>query len=353
LEVGAGTGGTTSAVLPALDPERTAYVFTDVSDLFLEQARVKFAAYRFLQYGRLDIEKTPAEQGYAPGAFDVVVAANVLHATRDLRRTVQRARSLLAPGGVLVLSETTAHPHYFDITTGLIEGWQSFDDDLRDDNPLISAERWVTLLLEEGFESARAFPEPGVPTEILGNHVIVAALAEGVREAVHDAAVGGATVATAEAVSTVESAANEELLDRLREAVPEERRELLAELARSEVMKVLRLDSRRLPDLEARLLDLGLDSLMAVQLRNRLGTALAVSKPLSATLVFDHPTCRAIGVYLDAELFGDENGSAPESNARPTSASRIAREEDLEHLTEEETEALLLQRLESIEGGSS
>ena len=80
-----------------------------------------------------------------PACINVVVAANVLHATRDLRATVDRARSLLAPGGLLVLSETTRHPHYFDITTGLIEGWQSFDDDLRADNPLIGAERWVDL----------------------------------------------------------------------------------------------------------------------------------------------------------------------------------------------------------------
>ncbi len=35
LEVGAGTGGTSATILPLLDPDRCAYVFSDVSDLFL------------------------------------------------------------------------------------------------------------------------------------------------------------------------------------------------------------------------------------------------------------------------------------------------------------------------------
>ena len=42
MEVGAGTGGTTAYLLPFLDPERTRYLFTDLSDFFLTLTRSNF-----------------------------------------------------------------------------------------------------------------------------------------------------------------------------------------------------------------------------------------------------------------------------------------------------------------------
>ncbi len=84
LEIGAGTGGTTTYVLPHLPADRVAYTFTDLSPLFLERAAEQFAAYPFIRRALLDIEKSPAQQGFAAGAYDIVIAANVLHATADL-----------------------------------------------------------------------------------------------------------------------------------------------------------------------------------------------------------------------------------------------------------------------------
>src|SRR5262249_38968086 len=84
LEIGAGTGGTTSLLLPALNPARSRYVFTDLGKSFLVHASRKFAEHAFVEYAALNIEQAPAAQGFAEHAFDVVVAANVLHATGDL-----------------------------------------------------------------------------------------------------------------------------------------------------------------------------------------------------------------------------------------------------------------------------
>ena len=104
LEIGAGTGGSTSALLPVLPPDRTRYVFTDLSRLFLDRAAAKFAGYPFVEYALLDAEKPFAAQGIPEHGFDLVLASNVLHATRDLARTLGNVLEALAPGGGLAPS---------------------------------------------------------------------------------------------------------------------------------------------------------------------------------------------------------------------------------------------------------
>ncbi len=90
LELGAGTGGTTAELLPVLPTGQVEYVFTDVSRLFVAQAPPRFQAFPFVHYQVLDLEQDPAVQGFADGQFDLIVAANVLHATADLRRCLRR-----------------------------------------------------------------------------------------------------------------------------------------------------------------------------------------------------------------------------------------------------------------------
>ncbi len=160
LELGAGTGGTTQALLPILPATRCEYVFSDVSSLFLAKAREKFAAYPWIDHRVLDLEQDITGQGFADGQFDLILAANVLHATADLRQSVRGARRLLAPGGVLVLLEGTGPRRLLDLIFGLTEGWWRFRDaDVRPDYPLISPEAWATLLREEGFDTTLALPE--------------------------------------------------------------------------------------------------------------------------------------------------------------------------------------------------
>ncbi|MDL2716712.1 MAG: SDR family NAD(P)-dependent oxidoreductase [Acidobacteriota bacterium] len=155
LELGAGTGGTTAAVLSGLSAERTTYVMTDVSPSFLALAREEFAEFPFVTYKPLDLEEDPGEQGFEEESFDVILAANVLHATADLRGTLERVKTLLAPGGLLVLLEITRHPRWLDLVFGLTAGWWTFTDAaLRTDSPLLEAPAWRALLGETGFEEA-------------------------------------------------------------------------------------------------------------------------------------------------------------------------------------------------------
>jgi acyl transferase domain-containing protein/SAM-dependent methyltransferase len=153
LEVGAGTGSTAAYLLPALDSDRTRYTFTDVSNAFLVRARQKFERYGLVDYRILDVSQSPQSQGFDPGSFDVIVASHVLHATPDLRRTVENVSTLLAPGGLLLLLESTARTRFLDLTFGMTEGWWNFTDtDVRPASALADAATWRRLLAESGFE---------------------------------------------------------------------------------------------------------------------------------------------------------------------------------------------------------
>lgn len=152
LEIGAGTGGLTSRILPGLCGHNVEYLFTDMAHVFLNRARDEFKAFPFVQYGILDIEKDPRSQMIEPHRFDLVIAANVLHATRDLRQTLLHVRQMLAPGGMLVLLEADGPDRFLDLTFGLTAGWWRFRDrDLRASYPLIPPPRWKALLEDTGF----------------------------------------------------------------------------------------------------------------------------------------------------------------------------------------------------------
>jgi acyl transferase domain-containing protein/SAM-dependent methyltransferase len=159
LEIGAGTGGTTSFVLPALG-KRAEYTFTDVSPLFLARAAEQFREYPLLRTAFLDIERDPAEQGFEAGSYDVVIAANVLHATAKMRETLTHTSRLLAPGGLLFVAEAVVPERWVDITFGLTEGWWRFSDATRGPGgPLLNRDSWRRLLAEVGFADVADFPD--------------------------------------------------------------------------------------------------------------------------------------------------------------------------------------------------
>ncbi|MEP7218896.1 MAG: acyltransferase domain-containing protein, partial [Bacteroidota bacterium] len=92
LEVGGGTGIATREILPVLPPDRTSYTFTDVGKWFLTRARERFGAYPFISCEVLDLNESPIEQGYAEEGFDIIIAVNMLHATRNIPESLARLR---------------------------------------------------------------------------------------------------------------------------------------------------------------------------------------------------------------------------------------------------------------------
>lgn len=152
LEVGAGTGGLTTHLLPVLDA-RARYVFTDVSGAFFPTARARFETYDgLMSYRVLDLGSDLVEQGFEEGSFDVVVAGYALHTAVDLRAALRRLARLLTPGGQLLALEFH-EPETLALMFGALEDfWHTEDPGLRPDSLLLPRDRWPAVLAEGGFE---------------------------------------------------------------------------------------------------------------------------------------------------------------------------------------------------------
>ncbi|KAF7560685.1 hypothetical protein G7046_g3448 [Stylonectria norvegica] len=156
LELGAGTGGTTWSVLNEIDNAYDSYTYTDISSGFFPNASEKFSDFAHkMVFKILDVEKEPAAQGFVEHSYDVIIAANVLHATRSLETTLRNVRALLKPGGFLVLMEVTGMQSVrVTFILGGLPGWWLGKDDGRRLGPSISVMDWDQLLGKTGYSGA-------------------------------------------------------------------------------------------------------------------------------------------------------------------------------------------------------
>lgn len=173
MEIGAGTGGTTESILPVLNPDEIMYHYTDVSHFFLNKAKKKFHAFPFVQYALYDINKSPQGQNFQTGSYDIIIAANVLHVANNVENTLADLQSLLVSGGALLIWETTRNDTWHMVR--FIEGHNGVKNEQINDNlPLLSIEKWCEKLNEKGFINYTDFPASDSPCNVFGQHVIMA-----------------------------------------------------------------------------------------------------------------------------------------------------------------------------------
>ena len=185
LEVGAGTGSATASVLPELPDGRFDYTYTDISAGFFAEAEARFGdGGGCIDYRPLDIEKDPVAQGFDSHGYDLLIASNVLHATRYLGETLGHCLDILAPAGQLVALENLGGMGWLDLTFGPLDGWWRFADDYRPHHALTGPAVWRRALGDAGFAEAVVLGVDESDTDrVLDKGVIVAQGPAQVKEA--------------------------------------------------------------------------------------------------------------------------------------------------------------------------
>ncbi|WP_268626491.1 SDR family NAD(P)-dependent oxidoreductase [Paenibacillus alvei] len=179
LEIGAGTGGTSRHVMESLArvKEHVHYFYTDVSAGFTQYGKRTYHSLGlpYIEYQVLNIEKSPEHQGFDLNSMDIVFATNALHATRNMRRTLKHAKSLLKPSGLFIVNEVTRRLDYATLSFGLTDGWWLYEEEEGriDHSPLLTVARWKDLLVDVGFGAAYAFGLPEPYLHESDQHVIV------------------------------------------------------------------------------------------------------------------------------------------------------------------------------------
>ncbi|KAI8632481.1 putative polyketide synthase [Xylariaceae sp. FL1651] len=170
LEIGAGTGGATLPLFqqcsPNGEPFCAEYVFTDVSAGFFKNVReTKLKDWeQLINFQTLDLEADPVSQGFEEHGYDLVLASNVVHATKSLSNSLHNIHRLLKPGGVLGLVEVVKTTPWYNMTFGSLPGWWAGVAEGRTEGPLQSVSQWGQHLVEASFSGielvAYDFPEP-------------------------------------------------------------------------------------------------------------------------------------------------------------------------------------------------
>jgi polyketide synthase PksN len=324
LEVGAGTGGTSAMVFEALAPYRELikqYTYTDISKAFLIHAEESYGkANPYLDYQLFNVEQVVETQGIALGHYDVVIATNVLHATRNIHSTLRNVKATLKPGGVLLMNEINSNSVYSHLTFGLTEGWWLAEDDhLRIPGcPGLSEEQWEIVLQDEGFE---AIEWPADKVRLLGQQIILASANPIIRQS-------RAPVKQVKPVEHVEQRKSTVSTNPRQPYTSISTLQGKTEaLIKNLVAHTLRLGLGEIEN-ERPLSDYGMDSILVVQVADALSK---IIEGVSSTLLFEYPSVSALSDHfvnrypeILTAYFGDAGQeAAPSSTPAPVHKSPV------------------------------
>ncbi|AFX99665.1 ptzC [Candidatus Endolissoclinum faulkneri L2] len=292
VEIGAGTAGTTGFVLEEIAPfinQGVSYTFTDIGPSFLVAARRQFADIPNFEVKLLDVSRSVADQGFDNASVDVVLAANVVHATPCIAETLSNIAQLLTHDGVLVLKEATGIHAINTLTFGLTAEWWGYSDpqSRMSGGPLLSRAGWRLALTEVGY---RNISIAGLPGDIdgLGAESVIVSVASNVARVAIKALPQEEKVVRSSNLSQVKAGEVHSSIEN----------KLIASVA-----EALHLDPNEI-DLSASFADYGADSIISVELVRKINESFGIE--LKTTALFNFATVRDLARYITLE-FGDQS----------------------------------------------
>ncbi|MBF0238361.1 MAG: SDR family NAD(P)-dependent oxidoreductase [SAR324 cluster bacterium] len=343
LEIGAGTGGTTSLVLEAVKAysPHIHYVYTDISPTLIQYGKKIFGEqYPFMTFSVLDIEKDLQNQGYKPDDFDIVLAANVLHATKRIRNTLTQIKSLLKRNGVLIINELSKAPDFVTLTFGLLKGWWLYEDEeIRlGGGPLLNFRLWNRVLEEEGYAKITNLGDPGLG-ELHEPHQIVIAESNGV---VAYQKQTPSSITTKERSPSSPSSDNFPALSPQTDVGKKSLKLTIEEKVTACVNSTLGLVNDSVAR-EKSFLDYGVDSLMSIEIINKINKIFGIK--LKTTALFNHGNVQQLSDHIYVEYAKKFPEVQPEEQQRiGESPDRSVNDEAIQERTVQDTDLIPVSR---------
>lgn len=322
LEVGAGTGSSSAFVFDGIRKygERLNYVYTDVSTGFTQYGKKQFgSANPYVEFKIINIENDAVQQGYEPGTYDVVIATNVLHATRSISNTLKNIRLLLKEKGWVVINEITDVMNFTTLTFGLLDGWWLYEDEEVRLNwsPVLDLSNWEKLLKGAGFGQVTAYSQGGADGRSMKQHVILAENASVVNRDINTRNTNKPVIHAVEAagfysgydagVKNIARASQVNL-----QSNEERKRQYVEQAVIGALCSVVNLEAHNI-DVTTPYSEYGVDSILSVEIVNIINKELGIN--LKTTVLFDYSTITNLCDYiiksfnLEIELDGDKEAA--------------------------------------------
>ncbi|WP_429843908.1 SDR family NAD(P)-dependent oxidoreductase [Brevibacillus sp. FIR094] len=305
IEIGAGTGGTSTFVFEKLKPYQQVieeYCYTDISKAFLMFAQKEYGPHvPYLTYQIFNVEAPFAEQGVREGYYDLVIAANVLHATKDIRKTLRHTKAVLRENGLVLLNEISSNSLFLHLTFGLLEGWWlSEDTDVRiPGSPALTPTCWQTVLEKEGFH---AISFPARKAHDLGQQIVLGksdgVLHPDIRIGTTVSPIARETVHQEKAEGKVSSQPASQSIPSQSVVTEQTVMDYVKDMIMEELVTALEVDVDSI-DVDDAFRDYGLDSILGVRLVQEINQALMIE--IETTILFDYSTVNQLASYILSE----------------------------------------------------
>lgn len=300
IEIGAGTGGTTEKVLGKLKKYRAhveEYCYTDISRAFLMHGEKEYdTGNPYLTYAIFDVGKPIAEQEIKDGSYDVVIATNVLHTTKNIRETLRNTKATLKKNGILMLNEISINSVFLHLTFGFLEGWWFYEDSIMriPGCPGLYPGMWKQVLESEGFRNV-TFPVEKAHDS--GQQIIIAGSDGIVRQKrqqkaavnlVKEKSVEKTQAGSIKLYNTQKQKGNTQLSDQMIE-------DHIKEMIIEKISESLKVDID-LISVDDAFSEYGVDSIIGVNLVQEINKSLDIE--IETTSIFDYSTVNQLTSYI-------------------------------------------------------
>jgi NADPH:quinone reductase-like Zn-dependent oxidoreductase/3-oxoacyl-(acyl-carrier-protein) synthase/2-polyprenyl-3-methyl-5-hydroxy-6-metoxy-1,4-benzoquinol methylase/acyl carrier protein len=298
LELGAGTGSSTECVISKLAVGNKAieYYYTDISRSFLDIGKKKFRNISFIKYDVLNIESL-GESNLCHEKFDIVIATNVIHATRNILSSLNNIKKLIRGNGHIVLNELTCKKLYLDFVFGLFDGWWLADDKDRriDSSPLMSCLQWQRVLEDAGFFKINIV-HGNLKTE--------------------DIVLAGQSVITASmqintCLQSMVQHESEIFPQHVHHDLTEQDKHsfyTVTEFINNSIIEILKMEKGKIEGSQ-NFSELGIDSIIGIDLIEKINHHFNIR--LSTIIIFEYPTILALSKYIISRFLGQSKQNAP------------------------------------------